>query len=94
MKDRRTAETEYGALRLNCDHRHRVGEYVQLLVRPAPAARGSTLVGTVREAIFLHDSFRVVLSGGLFLEMKSPPAPGATISVTVKPECLGTESGD
>jgi spermidine/putrescine transport system ATP-binding protein len=94
MKDGRTADTEYGAFRLMCGHKHRVGDYVQLLVRPAPAHQGSTLEGTVRETIFLRDIFRVVLSGGLFLEMKSPPAPGATIRVAVRPECLGAEVGD
>jgi spermidine/putrescine transport system ATP-binding protein len=94
MRGGRRAETEYGTLRLDCGHRHQVGEHVQLLVRPTPALHGSTLEGTVRETIFLHDSYRVVLSGGLFLELTSPPATGGRVRVTVKPECLGVESGD
>ncbi|MFN2119204.1 MAG: ABC transporter ATP-binding protein [Anaerolineales bacterium] len=92
--DCQRAESEYGPLRLDCNHKHRAGEHVQMLIRPTPASHGSTLQGRVRETIFLHDRYRVVLVGGLFLEMESPPVIGDTIRVTVKPECLGTESGD
>jgi ABC-type Fe3+/spermidine/putrescine transport system ATPase subunit len=93
-RDCRSAQTDYGTVRLDCRHRHREAEDIQLLIRPSPATGGSVLHGKVEETIFLHDRYRVVLSGGLFLELKSAPAIGETIRFQVKPECLGAGSSD
>jgi ABC-type Fe3+/spermidine/putrescine transport system ATPase subunit len=91
LPDRRNAETAYGMARLDCKHRHKEGEQIQLLVRPTPAPRGSKFQGTVSETIFVHDRYRVVMSGGLFLELESAPVVGEIIRVGVNPECLGVE---
>ena len=93
-RDCRSAETYYGTVRLDCKHRHSAGEDIQLLIRATPAARGSALQGEVRERIFLHDRYRVILSGGLFLDLKSAPAVGNKVRITVEPECLGAEPID
>jgi hypothetical protein len=94
MRDVRRAQTEYGEVRLACGHKHNAGDQVDLLVRPEPAPRGTTLEGVVRETIFLHDRYRVVLSGGLLVEMDSPPVVGRKLRITVRPECLGTAPDD
>ena len=62
-------ETQHGTFAFRCPHRHHVGDEIELLVRPTPAAGGSRLVGKAQEAIFQDDRYRVLLSEGLYFDL-------------------------
>ncbi len=89
VRGNRRAKTEYGTVAFKCGHEHRPGDDIALLVRPVPAEGGSTISGSVRETIFQNDKYRVLLSGGLYLDLDDAPRIGSNIRVTVIAECLG-----
>ncbi len=90
LRGNRSAETDYGTMAFKCGHEHRPGDHIPLLVRPVPAEEGSPIHGTVRETIFQDDKYRVLLAGGLYLDLEAAPRIGSRIRVIVKAECLGT----
>lgn len=84
--------TTYGVFKLKCEHKHRNGERVHLLVRPSGTQKGSTLTGLVKDVLFQQDQFKVVLDNGLYFFLPEAPEVGKAITVRVGVECLGSSS--
>ncbi|MBV6395220.1 MAG: Spermidine/putrescine import ATP-binding protein PotA [Anaerolineales bacterium] len=80
-------ETNLGVLKMQCKHRHAVGEHVSLLLRASDT--GMKLKAAVEDVAFNRDQFRVTLRGGLMIELERAPKIGAEISVLFAMECLG-----
>lgn len=90
--DRRSRfETEYGILRVKCVHKHRAGDVVRLLVRPAGDGRGTAVEGIVSDVLFRQDRFRTVFRNGLSFDLPRPARVGSKLAVAVKIECLGSD---
>jgi ABC-type Fe3+/spermidine/putrescine transport system ATPase subunit len=87
----RRVETQHGTFPLPCRHRHRPGDSINLLVRPAAVMRGITFRGVVQDVMFQQDTFRVRLTSGLFFDLARPPRIGQRLVVRAKLECLGAE---
>jgi spermidine/putrescine transport system ATP-binding protein len=82
-------ESRLGVFIVHCEHEHKKGAKVHLLVRPFPVDEGSNIVqGIVTDAIFQQDRFKVTLDNGLYLYLPNAQKVGKRIEVQVKVECL------
>ncbi len=82
-------ETAFGVFTVRCEHGHQKGDSVHLLVRPHSVDEGRNVIqGTVTDAIFQQDRFKVSLKNGLYFYLPSAPKVGERIEVSVKVECL------
>ena len=103
MKTEWKVESNLGLFDVTCEHKHKIGDNISLLVKQSlsPAlGRGARGEGEIQlkveDIFFKQDQFRVktslVLSGskdGLFIHLKDAPQIGETIRVRVVVECLG-----
>ena len=88
-EERWQVESGYGVFSVPCEHIHKAGDKVNLLVRPLPApSESNVLDGIVSDVIFQHDRFKVTLENGLYLYLPGAPKVGERISAPVKVECL------
>jgi ABC-type Fe3+/spermidine/putrescine transport system ATPase subunit len=81
--------TPHGTFVVKCPHKHPSGDSVCLLARPTIAPDGVLFRGVVRDTIFQHEKYRVVLSSGLSYDAPAPPPVGRHVSVRLRLECLG-----
>jgi spermidine/putrescine transport system ATP-binding protein len=78
-----------GVFTVHCAHEHQPGEHVHLLVRPLPDDdETNSIQGTVTDAIFQQDRFKVTLENGLYVYLQKAVRVGERIRVPVKVECL------
>jgi ABC-type Fe3+/spermidine/putrescine transport system ATPase subunit len=89
----RIVETVFGPFEVVCEHQHKNGEEVALLLKQLPSPRGRAAGGEVRakveDFLFRRDRFVVRLRGGLTVEMSRAPEIGSEIRVAFSAECLG-----
>jgi spermidine/putrescine transport system ATP-binding protein len=93
-------QTAFGDFIINCRHKHQRDDVVHLLARPLSAeeeraaseAGGrnekNLLQGIVKDVMFQHDRFKVMLDNDLYVYLPEAPRVGEQISVRVKVECL------
>ena len=82
-------ETRVGIFSIMCDHQHRTGEIVHLLVRPLEAENEANQIRRhVADVIFQQDRFKVTLDNGLYFYLKDEPKIGQMLEIKVKMECL------
>jgi ABC-type Fe3+/spermidine/putrescine transport system ATPase subunit len=87
--ERGEVETRLGVFMVNCDHKYSKGDNVRLLARPLPAETEPNVIrGTVTDAIFQQDRFKVTLDNGLYVYLPKAVKVGEKIEVPVKVECL------
>jgi ABC-type Fe3+/spermidine/putrescine transport system ATPase subunit len=87
--ERGEVETRLGVFMVNCDHKYSKGDNVRLLARPLPAETEPNVIrGTVTDAIFQQDRFKVTLDNGLYVYLPKTVKVGEKIEVPVKVECL------
>jgi ABC-type Fe3+/spermidine/putrescine transport system ATPase subunit len=84
--------TAFGDFSLPCRHRHRKGDMLHVLARPAQVRNGALLRGTVRDVAFRQSDYRVVLSNELFFDAAQAPRKGTRVSVRLRLECLGPDA--
>ncbi len=82
-------KTRYGVFDLKCMHKHRTGDRISLLIRPTAVQTGTPLSGLVKDVLFEHDNFKVVLENGIYFYSPKAPEIGKKMSVKIKIECLG-----
>lgn len=82
--------TRYGSHVMKCRHHHSPGDEIHVLARPGPVPHGSRFEGTVREAIYQSDGYRIFLSNGLFFDSEQPRTKGDHVSVRLHLECLAS----
>lgn len=88
-EERWEMESEFGMFTVRCEHQHRKGDKVALLVRPLPVSSESNRInGLVADVIFQQDRFKVTLNNGLYVFLPNAPKVGESIAVRVKVECL------
>jgi ABC-type Fe3+/spermidine/putrescine transport system ATPase subunit len=83
--------TGHGLFPLHCQHKHKIGDTVRLLARPARARGGALLGGTVHDVVFQQDRYRATLSNGLFFDAVRPPRVGSKVTFRLRLECLGAD---
>jgi ABC-type Fe3+/spermidine/putrescine transport system ATPase subunit len=83
-------ETTAGVFDLSCGHPHKVGEEVDILLRPQGVSRTDegNLRGVVADAIFLQDRFKVTLESGLYFYLPEAPKIGEGISLVISPNAI------
>jgi spermidine/putrescine transport system ATP-binding protein len=82
-------ESEYGVFIVNCEHEHKKGAKVHLLVRALSVDEGLNIIwGIVTDAIFQQDRFKVTLDNGLYVYLPNAQKVGERIEVRVRVECL------
>ena len=84
-------ESGVGAFSVSCEHQHRVGQKVHLLIRPLVSdanGEANAIRGVIADAIFQQDRFKVTLENGLYFYLQNAPRVGEQIEVRVKVECL------
>ena len=86
-------DTSAGVLEMPCGHAHKVGEKVDILVRPQGVQRAmeGNLHGVVADAVFFQDRFKVTLESGLYFFLPEAPGIGEKISLAISPtavQCL------
>jgi spermidine/putrescine transport system ATP-binding protein len=86
-------ETTAGKFDLSCGHPHKVGEKVDILVRPQGVRRAveGNLRGVVADAVFHQDRLKVTLESGLYFYLPEAPEIGEEISLVISPaavQCL------
>lgn len=93
-----------GVFRVRCEHQHRNGQHVDLLMRPRSVeathvaqsepngARSrkelNVIEGIVTDVIFQQDWFKVTVDNGLYVVLPYAPKVGERIAMRVKVECL------
>jgi spermidine/putrescine transport system ATP-binding protein len=87
------AHTSAGDFKLHCEHSHRIGETVQILVRrdQSRVNDSGALQGRVSDVIFQQSGYKVVLENDLFFFLDEAPRVGETIRLDVPAsavECL------
>jgi hypothetical protein len=85
-------ESGFGVFDVDCEHKHRKAENVDLLVRPLTAdakREPNSIHGIVADVIFQQDRFKVTLENGVYVYLPQRPTVGEKIDVAVKVECLG-----
>jgi ABC-type Fe3+/spermidine/putrescine transport system ATPase subunit len=77
--------TSAGVLEMVCGQAHKVGEKVDILVRPHGVQKAveGNLHGVVADAVFFQDRFKVTLESGLYFFLPEAPAIGEKISLAV-----------
>jgi len=89
------ADTLLGVLNVtNCEHNHKPGENVEILVRPETEINtaGQKIEGKVEDIQFTKDGFKVSLNSGPYFFLNSSPAIGEMIQVNLPSNgviCLG-----
>jgi len=83
-------ETPAGVFDLSCGHTHKLGEKVELLVRPQGVVRAThgNLHGVVSDAIFHQDRFKVTLENGLYFYLDVAPRIGERIILAISPAAI------
>ena len=83
-------ETPVGVFDLSCGHPHKVGEKVELLVRPQGVARDphGNLHGVVADVLFHQDRFKVTLENGLYFYLDAAPKIGEGIALAISPAAV------
>ena len=81
------AETPFGFFEIHCEHEHKEGDEVALLLKPS--AGGTRIRARVEDVLFNREQFKVTLRGGLVVQLDESPKVGSEISVTFRAECLG-----
>jgi len=89
-------KTDYGLFLLNCNHAHKVGEHISLLIQQPPSPMGEGRGGEVRDEIqltatdvlFKRDGFEVKAGTGLTFHLKEKPEIGQIINIPVQVKCL------
>jgi ABC-type Fe3+/spermidine/putrescine transport system ATPase subunit len=83
-------ETSAGVFELACGHAHKVGEHINILIRPQGVRRNveGNLHGVVSDAVFHQDRFKVTLESGLFFYLSEAPGIGEGIRLKVSPEAV------
>ncbi len=83
-------ETTAGIFDMDCGHPHRVGEKIDILVRPSEVHRqeNGNLHGVVADAVFHQDRFKVTLDSGLYFFLPEAPGIGEEINLAVSPEMI------
>ena len=90
VTDNSKVETEVGIFTFHCEHEHKRGNKVHVLVRPLEVgSKKNAIQGIVIDVIFQQERFKVTLDNGLYFYLSESPKLGEMISVTVKVECLG-----
>ena len=87
-------ETKIGIFDLNCDHTHRAGDSVTLLVGRSGARLDpdGNIQGVVTDAIFQQEGFKVTLEDGTYFNLPQAPHLGERICLQVpaaRVKCLG-----
>jgi spermidine/putrescine transport system ATP-binding protein len=87
-------DTTYGVFQANiCQHTHKSGDPVSLLVRPelSDVPSGNRLEGVVTEVLFHHNNYRVIVNDDLFFYLPYPPNLGETLRLDLsvdRVQCL------
>ncbi len=81
--------TPGGTFGFRCRHRHRAGDHIQVILRPAGRKRSGTLKGIVGDVLPREDGFRIVLKNGLRFDLPKARRLGSRIVLPVDVECLG-----
>ncbi len=83
-------ETNAGTFEMACGHAHKIGEKVDILVRPQGVRMDveGNLHGVVSDAVFHQDRFKVALESGLFFYLPEAPGIGEEIRLKVSPEAV------
>ncbi len=82
-------ESGFGVFIVHCEHEHKKGAKVHLLVRPLSVDEGLNIIrGIVTDAIFQQDRFKVTLDNGLYVYLPNAQKVGEKIEVRVRVECL------
>ncbi len=86
-------DTALGSFSVGCEHGHKRGESVSLLVRPFENEKQPNKIrGKVADFLFQQDKYKVVLENGLYFYLKEAPAFGDIVNLEVKIDCLGSPS--
>ena len=89
LKPASRVETPYGIFAFRCPHKHRPGDEISVLLRPADSKKAGVIRARVRDSVFRQDGFRVTLDGGLHFDLVRSVEIGSRISIPVAVECLG-----
>ncbi len=81
--------TAVGELDVKCEHVHRQGEAVFVLLKQVAAEEGTRVKAEVEDVVFDREQFKVTLRGGLVIHVADAPKVGESITVTFRAECLG-----
>jgi ABC-type Fe3+/spermidine/putrescine transport system ATPase subunit len=83
-------ETFAGVFEVVCGHSHKVGEKVDLLVRPQGIQRAEdgNLHGLVADVVFHQDRFRVTLENGIYFYLPESPRIGDEISLKINRQAV------
>lgn len=83
-------ETSLGTIKLSCDHTHRDGEMIQVLIRRTQAREEpqGELSGVVTDAIFQQEGYKVTLNDGLVFFLQNLPAIGKEIRLGLVPSSV------
>lgn len=82
-------ESQFGDFVVRCEHTHQTEDKVHLLARPLSAEGEPNLIqGTVTDAMFEQDRFKVTLDNGFYVYLPSAPKVGERLEVRVRVECL------
>ena len=82
-------KTDCGIFAFRCAHKHRSGDEVKVLLCQADSRSTGTLKGTVAEALFQPESYRIRLKGGLHFDLPHAARIGSKVSIQVEVLCLG-----
>jgi ABC-type Fe3+/spermidine/putrescine transport system ATPase subunit len=85
--------TQYGVFTFKSPHKHRAGDQVHVLLRPADSERRGVVKGIVRDTLFRQDGFRIVLQGGLHFDLPRAARIGSKVTIPVEVDCLGPHAG-
>jgi ABC-type Fe3+/spermidine/putrescine transport system ATPase subunit len=86
-------DTRYGVFAFKSSHKHRAGDEVCVLLRPADSKRSGVVRGIVRDTLFRQDGFRIVLQGGLHFDLPRAARIGSKVTIPVEVDCLGPHAG-
>jgi ABC-type Fe3+/spermidine/putrescine transport system ATPase subunit len=81
--------TTIGNFDVKCAHKHKVGDIVHLLLRPAHFERGSEVRGRVADVLFQQERYKIALENGLYVYVQDPTKIGQKITVKIEVKCLG-----
>ncbi len=83
-------DTSAGTFEMACGHVHKIGEKVDVLVRPQSVRRdvAGNLHGVVSDAVFQQDRFKITLENGLFFYLPEAPGIGEKIRLKISPEAV------
>jgi ABC-type Fe3+/spermidine/putrescine transport system ATPase subunit len=90
-------QTSHGTFRTgDCQHRHKSGEHVEILIRPEMESGSSNsenkLEGIVKDVLFFKNGYRVTLQSDLYFILPEAPRVGEVLSINLPErsvQCLG-----